>query len=108
MDVLCRNGSSYRRSILALIASVDASAADFAWRRPDMHREQAPEVADILIANRPGDLGNREPGRQHQPRSQLHTPGNHVLVRRKAYAGFETAREMKGAEVDQRDQIFKG
>src|SRR5262249_13129895 len=28
-------------------------AADDAWRHPDMHREQAPEVADILIANRP-------------------------------------------------------
>src|SRR5262245_6149984 len=81
-------------------------AADFAWRHPDMHGEQAPEVADILIANRPGDLGHVECGRRHQPLRQLHAPGNDVLMRRQTYAGFETARKMKRAEVHQSGQIL--
>jgi hypothetical protein len=83
-------------------------AADFAWRHPDMHREQAPEVADILIANRPGDLGHVECGRQHQPLGQLRAPGNHVLVWRKTHAGLETARKMERAEMHLRGQIFEG
>src|SRR6266508_1927779 len=84
---------------LRLCAGLDAGgAADDAWRHPDMHREQAPEVADILIANRPGDLRDVERGRQQQPLRQLHAPGNDVLVRRKAHAGLETARKMERAE----------
>jgi hypothetical protein len=109
-DILCRNVSSCGRSVLALIAWLDAGAVDFAWRHPGMHREQAPEVADILIADRPGDLGHVECGRQQQPLGPLHASGNHVLMRRKAHAGLETAREMEWAEVhdelDNLDRLF--
>ena len=65
-------------------------------------------MVDILVTNGPGDFGNVECCRQQEPLRQLDATGNDVLMRRKAHAGFETSRKMKGAEVNESSQLLEG